>query len=77
MNRDTVESFTQMFHTLNILVRTAVFVVGLLMVVGALSLFPEPSPLNETFGVIVVLFGSYRMVQYLSARKRSQNDTDA
>lgn len=65
-----------MFHLINILVRAAVIGVGLLMLVGLLSLFPEPTPLNETFGLIVVLFGAYRMVQYLSTRRGTLNDPD-
>ncbi|HBB25866.1 MAG TPA: hypothetical protein DCZ59_06320 [Bacteroidetes bacterium] len=65
-----------MFHSLNILVRVAVIVVGLLMVAGLMSLFPEPTSLNETFGLIVVLFGAYRMVQYLSTRRRIMNDPE-
>lgn len=65
-----------MFHLINILVRAAVIGVGLLMLVGLLSLFPEPTPLNETFGLIVVLFGAYRMVQYLSTRRSTLNDPD-
>ncbi len=65
-----------MFHLFNILVRAAVVIVGLLMLTGFLSLFPEPTPLNETFGLIVVLFGAYRMVQYLSTRRSTLNDPD-
>ncbi len=63
-------------HLLNILSRSAVIVVGILMFMGFLSLFPADSPLNETFGIIVSLFGAYRMAQYLSARKREDHEHD-
>lgn len=63
-----------MLHTLNILSRGAVIVVGVLMLAGTMRLFPADFPLNETFGVIVSLFGAYRLVQYISARSREQVD---
>lgn len=61
---------------LNLVVRSAVIIIGAMMSVGILSAFPDGSPLNQTFGVIVVLFGIYRMVQYLSLRRREEHDDD-
>lgn len=63
-----------MMTALNVVVRFAVIVVGALMLLGVLSAFPPGSPLNETFGIIVVLFGLYRMVQYVSLRQRREPD---
>lgn len=61
-------------HVANILARTAVVVVGVLILVGELPLFSQESPLNETFGIIVVLFGLYRLVQYLSNRRHDVDE---
>lgn len=61
---------------LNIVVRSAVILIGAMMFMGVLSAFPAGSPLNETFGIIVVLFGIYRMVQYVSLRRRGEHDDD-
>lgn len=61
---------------LNLVVRSAVIIIGVMMVMGILSAFPDGSPLNQTFGVIVVLFGIYRMVQYVSLRRREEHDDD-
>jgi hypothetical protein len=63
-------------HLLNILSRGAVAGVGVLMFAGLLSPFPADSPVNETFGIIVTLFGAYRMAQYLSASGRDDHDDD-
>ena len=65
-----------MLHTLNILSRSAVILVGVLMLAGVVSLFPEESPLNETFGIIVTLFGTYRLVPYLLAHRRDDREHD-
>lgn len=61
-------------HVANVLARTAVIVVGVLILVGELPLFATDSPLNETFGIIVVLFGLYRLVQYLSNRRQNVDE---
>ncbi len=61
---------------LNIVVRSSVIVIGVMMFSGFLSAFPAGSPLNETFGIIVALFGIYRMVQYVSLRRRGEHDDD-
>ncbi|MBU3699727.1 MAG: hypothetical protein FGM33_06920 [Candidatus Kapabacteria bacterium] len=58
---------------INVLARVGVVAVGLLLLTGQLSLFSTDTSLNETFGLIVVLFGLYRLIQYLSIRK---NDPD-
>ena len=61
-------------HLLNILSRSAVIAVGVLMFAGFLSLFPADSPLNETFGIIVSLFGAYRMALYVSAHRHGDHE---
>ncbi|MBU3678452.1 MAG: hypothetical protein FGM32_02445 [Candidatus Kapabacteria bacterium] len=65
-----------MMTALNVVIRSAVIVLGAMMVMGVLSAFPAESPLNQTFGVIVVLFGIYRMVHYVSLRRREERDDD-
>lgn len=61
---------------LNIVVRSAIIIIGVMMLSGFLSAFPAGSPLNETFGIIVALFGIYRMVQYVSLRQRREHDDE-
>lgn len=64
-------------YLINILARVCVIAVGLLMLVGELSLFPAESTLNETFGLIVMLFGVYRLVQYLTLRRNDGEDRNS
>ncbi|MEY3386404.1 MAG: hypothetical protein RIR53_1215 [Bacteroidota bacterium] len=65
---------TLLLFLLNIAARVAVMIVGLLVLTRQLPLFPTDTSMNEMFGVIVALFGLYRLIQYLSLRTKDHDE---
>lgn len=63
-------------HVVNIIVRSLVVVVGLLLLLGVSPFSGLSSPLQEVFGVVVLLFGILRLVLYLSGRRRQSLEQD-
>lgn len=63
-------------YAINIVARVLVAVVGLLIAIGEITVGNLGSPFQETFGVVVMLFGAFRVVQFIS-RSRDEDSTDA
>lgn len=63
-------------YVLNIIVRALVALVGLSIALGYFTLTGMESPLQETFGVVVLLFGVYRVVNYISRSRQHEQDED-
>lgn len=60
----------------NVAIRVLVVLVGIAVLLR-LPPFAESgmqSPLQEVFGAIVILYGSYRLISYLSARDKTHED---
>lgn len=60
-------------YAINIIARALVAVVGLLIAFGEISVGDLGSPFQETFGIVVFLFGAFRVVQFIV---RSRDDGD-
>lgn len=60
-------------YAINIIARALVAVVGLLIALGEISVGDLGSPFQETFGIVVFLFGAFRVVQFIA---RSKDDGD-
>ncbi len=63
-------------HVANIITRSLVIVVGLLLLLSVPPFAGLSSPLQEVFGAVVVLFGVLRLVLYLSSRRRQSLEGD-
>lgn len=63
-------------YTVNIIARALVAIVGLLIAFGQIQVGTLGSPFQETFGIVVFLFGAFRVVQFI-ARSRNEDSTDA
>lgn len=61
-------------YALNILARALVAVVGLSIALGMLAVGDFGSPLQETFGGVVFLFGLYRLVSYIYRSRQHEDD---
>ncbi len=48
-------------------------IVGLLIALGEISVGDLGSPFQETFGIVVFLFGAFRVVQFI-ARSRDEDE---
>jgi uncharacterized membrane protein HdeD (DUF308 family) len=64
-------------HLVNIIMRSLVVVVGVLLLLSIPPFAGLSSPLQEVFGAVVVLFGVLRLVLYLSNRRRQDLQGDA
>jgi hypothetical protein len=64
-------------HLANIIMRSLVVVVGVLLLLSIPPFAGLSSPLQEVFGAVVVLFGVLRLVLYLSNRRRQDLQGDA
>jgi uncharacterized membrane protein HdeD (DUF308 family) len=64
-------------HLVNIITRSLVVVVGVLLLLSVPPFAGLSSPLQEVFGAVVVLFGVLRLVLYLSSRRRQDSEGDA
>ena len=53
-------------YAVNIIARALVAIVGLLIAFGELHVGMLGSPFQETFGIVVFLFGAFRVVQFIS-----------
>ena len=60
-------------YAINIIARALVAVVGLLIAFGEISVGDLGSPFQETFGIVVFLFGAFRVVQFI-ARSRDERE---
>lgn len=61
-------------YAVNIIARSLVALVGLLIAFGEISVGTLGSPFQETFGIVVFLFGALRVAQFIT---RSRNaDTE-
>lgn len=63
-------------HVANIILRSLVLVVGVLLLLSIPPFTGLSSPLQEVFGVVVLLFGVLRLVLYLSSRRRQSLERD-
>ncbi len=63
-------------HVANIITRSLVIVVGVLLLLSVPPFAGLSSPLQEVFGAVVVLFGVLRLVLYLSSRRRQSLEGD-
>jgi len=63
-------------HVANIITRSLVIVVGMLLLLSVPPFAGLSSPLQEVFGAVVVLFGVLRLVLYLSSRRRQSLEGD-
>jgi hypothetical protein len=59
-------------YAINIIARALVAIVGLLIALGEISVGDLGSPFQETFGIVVFLFGAFRVVQFI-ARSRDED----
>ncbi len=57
-------------HVINVVAKALVLVVGLCIAIGIEPSNQLPSPMREIFGVVVTLFGAYRLATYFFARRR-------
>ncbi len=64
-------------HLVNIITRSLVVVVGVLLLLSVPPFAGLSSPLQEVFGAVVVLFGVLRLVLYVSSRRRQDSEGDA
>jgi uncharacterized membrane protein HdeD (DUF308 family) len=64
-------------HLVNIITRSLIVVVGVLLLLSIPPFAGLSSPLQEVFGAVVVLFGVLRLVLYLSSRRRQESEGDA
>jgi hypothetical protein len=64
-------------HLVNIITRSLIVVVGVLLLLSIPPFAGLSSPLQEVFGAVVVLFGVLRLVLYLSSRRRQDSEGDA
>jgi uncharacterized membrane protein HdeD (DUF308 family) len=64
-------------HLANVIMRSLVVVVGVLLLLSIPPFAGLSSPLQEVFGAVVVLFGVLRLVLYLSNRRRQDSQGDA
>jgi hypothetical protein len=64
-------------HLVNIITRSLVVVVGVLLLLSVPPFAGLSSPLQEVFGAVVVLFGVLRLVLYLLSRRRQDSEGDA
>ena len=64
-------------HLANVIMRSLVVVVGVLLLLSIPPFAGLSSPLQEVFGAVVVLFGVLRLVLYLSNRRRQDLQGDA
>ncbi len=60
-------------YAINIIARALVAIVGLLIAFGEISVGDLGSPFQETFGIVVFLFGAFRVVQFI-ARSRDEDE---
>ena len=63
-------------YVVNIIVRSLVIVVGLLLLLSIPPFIGLSSPLQEVFGTVVMLFGVLRLVLYLSRRRHQSLERD-
>lgn len=63
-------------YVINILARALVALVGLLIAIGEITVGNLGSPFQETFGIVVFLFGAFRVAQFIS-RSRDESSDDA
>ena len=59
-------------YILNIVTRSLVIIVGAGIAVGIAPFDTAQSPFHEIFGVVVILFGTYRLVSYIIRYKQLQ-----
>lgn len=59
-------------YAINIIARALVAVVGLLIAFGGMTVGNLGSPFQETFGVVVFLFGALRVVQFISRNRNEE-----
>ncbi len=60
-------------HVLNVLIRIALIVAGIIIALGVWPAQNAPSPFREVFGVVVALFGVLRLLLYRAARSRNKS----
>jgi hypothetical protein len=58
-------------YAVNIIARSLVALVGLFIALGEISVGTLGSPFQETFGIVVFLFGALRVAQFIT---RSRNE---
>ena len=56
----------------NITIRSLVVIVGLLVAFGIAPFDNAPSPFHEIFGIVVVLFGVYRLITFTMVKRRTE-----
>jgi len=56
----------------NLATRSLVVLAGLFIALGISPFDSAPSPFREIFGIVVVLFGVYRLITYTMAVKRQE-----
>ncbi|MES2765682.1 MAG: hypothetical protein V4642_07440 [Bacteroidota bacterium] len=61
-------------HILNYGVRAAMIIVGLLMVLGVFSPPRQDASLMRMMGIVMILFGVYRMAMYYTKQQRRHDE---
>jgi hypothetical protein len=61
---------------LNIVTRMLVVVIGVLVLLSVPPFTGLSSPLQEVFGAVVVLFGLFRMMLFVSSQRRKDSKVD-
>jgi len=61
---------------INYAARILVILVGMAILGGISPFNGLSSPLHEIFGIVVILFGTLRLVMYILARRRSNDDDE-
>jgi hypothetical protein len=65
------------WHVLNYVARAVVVIVGVFLAVGGVPVPPESEPFTRTFGVVMALFGVYRIAWYSWRSRRWQDEESA
>lgn len=61
---------------LNYAVKSLIILMGLAVLGGIPPFDGMPSPAREVFGIVAVLFGSYRLLAFASSVRRQQHVKD-
>lgn len=61
---------------LNYAVKSLIILMGMAVLGGIAPFDGIPSPAREVFGIVAVLFGTYRLIAYASSLRRNQDAQD-
>lgn len=61
---------------LNYAVKSLIILMGMAVLGGIAPFDGMPSPAREVFGIVAVLFGTYRLIAYASSLRRYQDAHD-